>query len=81
MDKKLRLYSVDGDENAKVASYFFKKFPIMGASFTPAGHPRERVPLGWVDLGAEDPNHPVLRTSRSMQHPADKWISWSNHLM
>eukprot|EP00440_Ansanella_granifera_P042979 gb/GFBE01046598.1/.p1 GENE.gb/GFBE01046598.1/~~gb/GFBE01046598.1/.p1 ORF type:complete len:531 (+),score=105.84 gb/GFBE01046598.1/:1-1593(+) len=36
-DKTLRLFAVDGDENPKVASYHFKKFPILGASFTPTG--------------------------------------------
>jgi U3 small nucleolar RNA-associated protein 18 len=37
LDKTLRIFSVDGNENAKVASYFFKKFPITGAAFTPDG--------------------------------------------
>jgi len=36
-DKKLRLYTVDGEENAKVSSHFFKRFPIKEASFTPSG--------------------------------------------
>lgn len=36
-DKKLRFFNVDGDENPKVSSYFFEKFPIHGASFTPNG--------------------------------------------
>eukprot|EP00931_Biecheleriopsis_adriatica_P107708 TRINITY_DN8202_c0_g1_i1.p1 TRINITY_DN8202_c0_g1~~TRINITY_DN8202_c0_g1_i1.p1 ORF type:complete len:529 (+),score=111.32 TRINITY_DN8202_c0_g1_i1:95-1681(+) len=36
-DKTLRLYAVDGEENLKVASYHFKQFPILGASFTPTG--------------------------------------------
>lgn len=37
LDKTLRIFSVDGTENAKVASYFFRKFPITGAAFTPNG--------------------------------------------
>jgi len=37
LDKKLRLFSVDGDENPKVSSYFFKNFPIKQALFTPTG--------------------------------------------
>jgi U3 small nucleolar RNA-associated protein 18 len=37
LDKTLRLFAVDGEENPKVASYFFKKFPIREAKFTPAG--------------------------------------------
>ncbi|CAK9045026.1 U3 small nucleolar RNA-associated protein 18 homolog [Durusdinium trenchii] len=36
-DKTLRLFAVDGDENPKVASYFFKQFPILCATFTPTG--------------------------------------------
>merc|ERR1711971_676145 len=30
LDKTLRIFSVDGAENPKVASYFFKRYPIMG---------------------------------------------------
>merc|ERR1712151_1146597 len=37
LDKKLRLFAVDGDENPKVSSYFFKNFPITRALFTPTG--------------------------------------------
>jgi len=37
LDKTLRIFAVDGTENAKVAAYFFKKFPITGAAFTPDG--------------------------------------------
>jgi len=36
-DKRLRLYAVDGDENAKVSSHFFKQFPIQEACFTQSG--------------------------------------------
>mmetsp|Transcript_1162 Transcript_1162/g.2344 ORF Transcript_1162/g.2344 Transcript_1162/m.2344 type:complete len:540 (-) Transcript_1162:96-1715(-) len=36
-DKTLRLFAADGEENPKVASYHFKQFPILGASFTPSG--------------------------------------------
>lgn len=36
-DKTLRLFAVDGEENPKVASYHFKRFPILGAAFTPTG--------------------------------------------
>lgn len=36
-DKKLRLYSVDGEENTKVSTHFFKDFPICSASFSPTG--------------------------------------------
>merc|ERR1719203_2386588 len=37
MDKRLHLFSVDGDENTKLSSHFFKKFPINEACFTPSG--------------------------------------------
>eukprot|EP00928_Gymnodinium_smaydae_P017469 TRINITY_DN16683_c0_g1_i1.p1 TRINITY_DN16683_c0_g1~~TRINITY_DN16683_c0_g1_i1.p1 ORF type:complete len:560 (-),score=121.56 TRINITY_DN16683_c0_g1_i1:69-1748(-) len=37
MDKTLRLFAVDGDENPKVSSHFFKDYPIMGAKFLPSG--------------------------------------------
>lgn len=37
LDKKLRLFAVDAEENPKVSTYFFKKFPICDASFTPDG--------------------------------------------
>lgn len=37
LDKKLRFFTVDGDDNAKVSSYYFKNCPITGASFTPTG--------------------------------------------
>lgn len=37
MDKTLRLFAVDGEENPKVSSHFFKGFPIMGAKFLPGG--------------------------------------------
>lgn len=36
-DKTLRLFAVDGEENPKVASYYFKNYPILDAKFTPAG--------------------------------------------
>eukprot|EP00392_Amoebophrya_sp_AT5.2_P013310 g13428.t1 len=36
-DKTLRLFSVDGEENPKLASYHFAKYPITSASFH-AGH-------------------------------------------
>eukprot|EP00933_Yihiella_yeosuensis_P038666 TRINITY_DN32603_c0_g1_i4.p1 TRINITY_DN32603_c0_g1~~TRINITY_DN32603_c0_g1_i4.p1 ORF type:complete len:538 (+),score=117.57 TRINITY_DN32603_c0_g1_i4:77-1690(+) len=36
-DKTLRMYAIDSDENPKVASYHFKDFPILGASFTNDG--------------------------------------------
>jgi len=38
LDKTLRIFAVDGTENAKVASYHFKKFPITSACFTPNGN-------------------------------------------
>jgi len=37
MDKTLRLFAADGDENPKVSSYHFKDFPIHEASFMPGG--------------------------------------------
>lgn len=37
LDKRLQLFGVDGDENAKVSSYHIKNFPIQEASFTPDG--------------------------------------------
>mmetsp|Transcript_112520 Transcript_112520/g.363388 ORF Transcript_112520/g.363388 Transcript_112520/m.363388 type:complete len:519 (+) Transcript_112520:116-1672(+) len=37
LDKRLRLFAVDGDENPKVSSYFFNHFPIKEASFLPDG--------------------------------------------
>jgi len=37
LDKRLHLFSVDGEENTKLSSHFFKKFPISEASFTPNG--------------------------------------------
>jgi U3 small nucleolar RNA-associated protein 18 len=37
MDKTLRLFAIDGEENPKVSSHFFKDFPIFGAKFTPSG--------------------------------------------
>lgn len=36
-DKRLNLFSVDGDENARVSSHYFKKWPIEHASFSPDG--------------------------------------------
>lgn len=37
LDKTLRMFAVDGTDNSKVGAYFFKNFPITGASFTPDG--------------------------------------------
>jgi U3 small nucleolar RNA-associated protein 18 len=37
LDKTVRFWGVDGTDNARVAAYHFKQFPIMGASFTPDG--------------------------------------------
>merc|ERR1719203_2154698 len=37
LDKRLHLFSVDGDENTKLSSHFFKKFPITEACFAPSG--------------------------------------------
>lgn len=37
LDKTVRIFSADGSENSRVAAYFFKKFPITGAAFTPDG--------------------------------------------
>jgi len=36
-DKKVRLFSVDGEENPKVSSFFLKDFPVHEASFSPSG--------------------------------------------
>lgn len=37
MDKTLRFFAIDGDENPRVSSHFIKNFPIMGARFMPSG--------------------------------------------
>ena len=33
LDKHLRLFHVDGEENAKLASYYFERFPITSTAF------------------------------------------------
>jgi U3 small nucleolar RNA-associated protein 18 len=38
LDKTLRLFHVDGKENAKIKSVFFKDLPIKCARFAPGGH-------------------------------------------
>lgn len=37
LDRRLSLFAVDGEENPKMSSHHFVKFPISGASFTPNG--------------------------------------------
>eukprot|EP00927_Polykrikos_kofoidii_P064938 TRINITY_DN60743_c0_g1_i1.p1 TRINITY_DN60743_c0_g1~~TRINITY_DN60743_c0_g1_i1.p1 ORF type:complete len:540 (+),score=107.57 TRINITY_DN60743_c0_g1_i1:64-1683(+) len=37
MDKTLRLFAVDGEDNPKISSHFIQNFPIMGAKFTTSG--------------------------------------------
>lgn len=46
LDKRLRLFAVEGEEISKVSSHFFTNFPIMEASFTPSG---DRVLLTGID--------------------------------
>lgn len=37
MDKTVRLFQIDGRENTKIQSVFFKDLPILCAQFTPSG--------------------------------------------
>lgn len=36
-DHTLRMFQVNGEDNPKIASYFFKNFNILNAAFTPTG--------------------------------------------
>lgn len=36
-DKRLRLYTIDGEENPLVSSFFLQDFPIYDAGFSPSG--------------------------------------------
>mmetsp|Transcript_10488 Transcript_10488/g.23583 ORF Transcript_10488/g.23583 Transcript_10488/m.23583 type:complete len:578 (-) Transcript_10488:94-1827(-) len=60
-DKTLRLFSIDGDENPKVASYHFEKFPILEAVFTPSGDQilltGERSQMWGLDVQSGEPFH------------------------
>jgi len=38
MDKRLRFFTVDGDENPRVSRHMFRGLPILEASFTPDGN-------------------------------------------
>jgi len=92
-DKKLRLFNVDGDENPKVASYYFERFPIYGASFTPSGDQvliTSKSPKMWgldVRTGESFPVIPVTAQLHRRYHsltvgpnPADQPGLHSSHM-
>jgi U3 small nucleolar RNA-associated protein 18 len=70
LDKTLRIFSVDGTDNTKVASYFFKNFPISGAAFTPDGSQILLTGRGFkmwgLDVRTGEPMH--IQHHSSLQH-------------
>uniref|UniRef100_A0A7S1LPX3 Anaphase-promoting complex subunit 4 WD40 domain-containing protein n=1 Tax=Alexandrium catenella TaxID=2925 RepID=A0A7S1LPX3_ALECA len=70
LDKTLRIFAADGDENPKVSSFHFKDFPILEASFLPGGDKILMTGEGWKMWGLDvTTGQPIqIRSISALKH-------------